>query len=145
MAARGGSNMKRFYVLLIALVLSFGSAVYLSVAEETGTTTGGPLIASPPRDCTYGPDTCIRGFVWRDAAPNDHICVRPEAREQARIDNSRAATRRNPNGGAYGPNTCLAGYVWRDAFPGDVVCVAPETRAQTNRDNSQANERKACR
>jgi len=137
--------MKRLFTLLIASILGFGSAIYLSTAEETGTTTGGPLIANPPRDCTYGPDTCIRGLVWREAAPSDRVCVRPPVREQARIDNSQAVARRNPNGGPYGPNTCLQGYVWREAFAGDVVCVAPETRSQAAQDNSQANARKACR
>ena len=137
--------MKRLLTLLIAVILGLGSTVYLSVAEETGTTTGGPLIANPPRDCTYGPDTCIRGFVWRDAAPNDHVCVRPNVREQARVDNSQATARRNPNGGPYGPNTCLSGYVWREACAGDVVCVVPKTRSQAAQDNNQANARKACR
>lgn len=136
--------MKRLFTLLLAIIPGLGSAIYLSVAEETGTTTGGPLIANPPRDCTYGPDTCIRGFVWREAAPNDHVCVRPKVREQARIDNSQAVARRDPNG-PYGPNTCLQGYVWREAFAGDVVCVAPETRTQAAQDNHQANARKACR
>jgi len=137
--------MKRLLTLLIAVILGLGSTVYLSVAEETGTTTGGPLIANPPRDCTYGPDTCMRGFVWRDAAPNDHVCVRPNVREQARVDKSQATARRNPNGGPYGSNTCLSGYVWREAFAGDVVCVTPQTRSQAARDNRQANARKACR
>jgi hypothetical protein len=95
-------------------------------------------------DCTYGPDTCKQGYVWREAAPNDHVCVTPEVREQARIDNSLADQRRSPTGGAFGPNTCSQGYVWRDAFPGDVVCVLPQTRAQAYQDNSQAAQRKAC-
>ena len=137
--------MKRLLTLLIAVILGLGSTVYLSVAEETGTTTGGPLIANPPRDCTYGPDTCIRGFVWRVAAPNDHVCVRPNVREQARVDNSQASARRSPTGGPSGPNTCLSGYVWREAFAGDVVCVVPKTRSQAAQDNNQANARKACR
>src|SRR5215469_1033627 len=32
----------------------------------------------------YGPDTCVDGFVWRDAVANDHICVSPQIRQQAR-------------------------------------------------------------
>jgi hypothetical protein len=95
-------------------------------------------------DCTYGPDTCKQGYVWRGAVPSDRVCVTPEVREQTRIDNSLADQRRNPIGGAYGPNTCIVGYVWRDAFPGDVVCVLPQTRAQAAEDNSQAAQRKAC-
>ena len=137
--------MKRLFTLIISALLALVSVIYFSLAEEVGTTTGGPLIANPPRDCTYGPDTCMRGFVWRDAAPNDHVCVRPDVREQARVDNSQAAARRSPTGGPSGPNTCLSGYVWREAFAGDVVCVTPQTRSQVARDNRQANARKACR
>jgi len=95
-------------------------------------------------DCTYGPDTCIRGFVWREAGPNDHVCVTPGVREQTRNDNAQAAARRSPTGGPFGRDTCLAGFVWREAFPHDFVCVTPETRAETAQDNSQANARDAC-
>lgn len=102
------------------------------------------VVVASAYDCSYGPDTCIQGYVWRDAAPNDHVCVTPEVREQARIDNSLAAQRRNPAGGAWGPNTCYYGYVWRDAFPGDVVCVTGQTRAQAAQDNRFAASRKAC-
>lgn len=137
--------MKRLFTFLIAMVLALVSTHYLSIAEEIGTTTGGPLKVAPPRDCTYGPDTCIRGFVWRDAAPNDHVCVEPDVRERARVDNSQAAARRSATGRPFGPNTCFSGYVWREAFAGDVVCVTPQTRSQAARDNRQANSRKACR
>ena len=95
-------------------------------------------------DCSYGPDTCIQGFVWREANPYDHVCVTGEVRDQTSIDNSLADQRRDPNGGAYGPNTCLQGFVWRDAFPGDYVCVTGETRAQAAQDNQNADSRKAC-
>lgn len=42
----------------------------------------------------YGPDTCIQGYVWRDAFSGDHVCVLPETRTQAAQDNSQAANRR---------------------------------------------------
>lgn len=85
--------------------------------------------------------TCIQGYVWRMAGPNDHVCVTPATRYQAAYDNSQASARRNPTGGPYGPDTCLQGYVWREAFPNDHVCVTPETRAQTQYDNNQAQNR----
>lgn len=85
----------------------------------------------------YGPDTCSPGYVWRQANPNDHVCVLPQTRDQAAYDNSQAANRINPNG-AFGPDTCDQGYVWREAFPGDHVCVTPETRTQAANDNSNA-------
>ena len=41
----------------------------------------------------YGPDTCINGYVWREAVPNDHVCVVPAVRAQARADNEAAPSR----------------------------------------------------
>lgn len=117
-------------ILCISFLFLFATSMVVAVASAY--------------DCSYGPDTCKQGYVWRDAAPNDHVCVTPAVREQARIDNSFADQRRSPTGGAYGPNTCIQGYVWRDAFPGDVVCVTPKTRAQAYQDNSLAASRKAC-
>lgn len=89
----------------------------------------------------YGPDTCIQGYVWREARPSDHVCVTPASRSRARADNAAAASRVNPGGGAYGPNTCRQGYVWREAFPGDFVCVTPPVRTETRAENAAANSR----
>lgn len=36
----------------------------------------------------YGPDTCISGYVWREAVAKDPVCVIPAVREQAARDNS---------------------------------------------------------
>lgn len=84
------------------------------------------------------PDTCIQGYVWREAFSGDHACVTPGVRAQATFDNSQAAARKQFGGGAYGPDTCRFGFVWREASPEDHVCVRPETRAQTWRDNELA-------
>jgi hypothetical protein len=86
--------------------------------------------------------TCRSGFVWREARPQDFICVTPETRAQTAEDNRLAASRRDPNGGPYGPNTCRQGFVWREAFPDDLVCVTPETRAQAAEDNRLAASRR---
>lgn len=115
-----------------------GSKVYC--CSSTGSTSSG-LIAS---NCSYGKGTCAEGYVWREASPNDHVCVTPNVREQARDDNAQAGSHRNPNGGAYGPDTCLQGFVWRDAFAGDHVCVTPRTRDQAAQDNRWAQARNAC-
>jgi hypothetical protein len=96
-------------------------------------------------NCSYGPDTCVQGFVWRDAGPTDHVCVTPQLRDEARADNAQSGARRSPNGGPYGPDTCSAGFVWREAFAGDHVCVTPAVRAQTANDNALSAQRKACR
>jgi hypothetical protein len=50
-------------------------------------------LASTSASAQYGPDTCRTGFVWREAYPGDHVCVRPWVREQARRDNARSGYR----------------------------------------------------
>jgi hypothetical protein len=47
-----------------------------------------------PDGGAYGPDTCLQGYVWRDAVSGDHVCVTPATRDQAAQDNSLAASRR---------------------------------------------------
>jgi|SRR5271166_1186839 len=86
-------------------------------------------------------DTCIQGFVWREASTADHVCVTPQTRTETAADNAAALSRINPNGGAFGKFTCLQGFVWREAFNGDTVCVTPETRAQAAADNARAAQR----
>jgi hypothetical protein len=91
---------------------------------------------------TVDPTTCKQGYVWREAQPNDRVCVTPAVRTQTRNENNRAADRREPNGGAYGPDTCKQGYVWREATSTDHVCVSPRVRAQAAKDNKRAGERR---
>jgi hypothetical protein len=43
----------------------------------------------------YGADTCLNGYVWRETVANDHVCVFPAWRQQARDDNAQARARRN--------------------------------------------------
>jgi serralysin len=92
--------------------------------------------------CEYGPDTCVAGYVWREAFPGDHVCVLEATRTQAANDNKLASQRRSPTGGPYGPDTCRPGFVWREASPQDHVCVTGATRAQTSNDNNQAGARR---
>jgi hypothetical protein len=89
----------------------------------------------------YGPDTCIQGYVWREAQPSDHVCVSPNIRDDTANENAAAAQNVEPGGGAYGPNTCKQGFVWREAFSGDVVCVTPGVRSQAAKDNAAAQSR----
>jgi hypothetical protein len=124
LALRGGT------ATLIAIIW-FGSASLQTVNAQDS-------------DCTYGPDTCKQGFVWREADERDHVCVGPEVREQTREEN-RLASSRLAGSGPSGPNTCKQGFVWREAFQGDVVCVTPESRAQAAGDNQRAAQRRACR
>jgi hypothetical protein len=97
-----------------------------------------PALADP---LPYGPDTCIQGYVWREARTGDTVCVTPAVRDRTAQENANPTLNRNPNGGAYGPNTCLQGFVWREAFDGDTICVTPDIRSQTLADNAAADSR----
>lgn len=110
-----------------------------------GTVGVGASQASAAADpLPYGPDTCIQGYVWREANPQDHVCVTQTVRSQTAQQNQAAAQHRDPNGGAYGPDTCVQGYVWRDAFEADHVCVTPDVRTQAANDNAAAASRMAA-
>jgi hypothetical protein len=121
------------------------SAGAQSASSSNGQAVLGALVGAFMATRTHSnpPDQCVSGYVWREARPDDHVCVTPETRRRTAIENSRAAAYRNPNGGAYGPDTCLDGYLWRNAFAGDRVCVSPESRSQAAEDNSQARGRVA--
>jgi hypothetical protein len=113
-----------------------------------GGTFAAAVLISLPLRCAlaigdFGPDTCMDGFVWREACgPSDHVCVLPQVRQQAHSDNSLASSRRQPGGGPFGPDTCKQGFVWREACgPGDHVCVTPDVRSQAAADNRAAGQR----
>ncbi|MGV0652986.1 hypothetical protein ABQE48_03780 [Mycolicibacterium thermoresistibile] len=100
------------------------------------------LVPAHAQPLPYGPDTCIQGFVWREARPGDTVCVTPAVRTRTAQENANAAQNREPGGGAYGPDTCKQGFVWREAFPGDTVCVTPAVRSEAAADNAAAGSRK---
>jgi hypothetical protein len=106
-----------------------------------------PPIEEPAEaNCDPAVGACIEGFVWRAAGPDDRVCVTPESRYLARLENAQASARRNPNGGPYGPDTCLMGYVWRDGFANDHVCVSGERRTVVAQENAAGPSRyRACR
>src|SRR4051794_8108562 len=106
--------------MLRITLAAFVAALLVGLAPATAGATG-----------DYGPDTCLEGYVWREARPTDHVCVRPAVRERTQADNTAAASRHVAAG-----NACITGYVWRAAFPGDLVCVVPSVRAQANADNA---------
>jgi len=100
-----------------------------------------PLLLSLAAAQAYGPDTCIQGYVWREAVPNDHVCVVPAVRAAARLDNQQARYRVSATIHHSGPDTCRNGYVWREATPEDHVCVLPAVRTQARADNAAAPSR----
>lgn len=90
----------------------------------------------------HGPLTCLDGYVWRQATPQDHVCVAPAVRAQTAGDNALASSRRSTTPGTFGPDLCAPGYVWREAVPGDHVCVTPATWQQVHEDNLTAGARR---
>jgi hypothetical protein len=105
----------------------------------------GPLVGAGSRAtrAAGGGDGCRQGYVWREAAPYDHVCVSPATRQQSWNENNMAASRVNQFDHAYGPDTCQGGFVWREATPSDHVCVVPEVRSQARADNAEASSRVA--
>jgi hypothetical protein len=85
-------------------------------------------------DVFWGPDSCVSGYVWREAMPTDHVCVPPATRDRTRLDNSLAPTRWF--NGPFGPHTCIGGFVWREAVAWDDVCVTLDIRTQAAQDNA---------
>lgn len=90
-----------------------------------------------PFDLAYAASPCKQGFVWREAANGDVVCVTPAERSDAKAQNANGPNNpeRNPALQHAGPNTCRTGYVWRDAFGGDAVCVTPHERSQAAEQN----------
>jgi hypothetical protein len=99
------------------------------------------LPTAPAQAQDYGPNTCLTGFVWREAFAGDVVCVPPSTRTRAKQDNAAAASRRDPSAG-YGPFGCQQGYVWREARASDLVCVTPNIRSQAKADNAAAAARR---
>jgi len=100
-----------------------------------------PVAQAPPQEAKAPEsDSCRPGFVWREARPEDHVCVTPETRQSVAEDNRQEESRRESGR----PGTCQYGFVWREAYPGDVVCVTPSVRRMTRIDNAQAQERRGA-
>ena len=104
----------------------------ICVTQEVWTRTAMDNERGPLRLWTQ-PDQCQRGFVWREALIDDHVCVEPWVREQAITDNIDAPNRSVT--GAVG-GECFSGWVWRVTVPIDLVCVTPDVRIQAEIDNA---------
>lgn len=109
---------------------------------------GGSLALSPLASAfaeDYGPNTCLEGFVWRGAFPNDYVCVQPRVREQVVKDNRDAPLRtKSWLTDVHGrpSRACRDGFVWREAGPNDQVCVLIREREQAKKDNREAASRR---
>jgi hypothetical protein len=113
----------------------------LSLASLSGIAAQ-PTVSADPQP--YGPETCMQGFVWREARSGDSVCVTPDVRSSTAQENAQSQQNVDPNGGAYGPTTCRQGFVWREAYSNDHVCVTPASRTQAANDNAAAASRKAA-
>jgi hypothetical protein len=72
---------------------------FTCVTAEARDRTAGENAAAPSlRDPggAYGPNTCIAGYVWREAFAGDVVCVTPEIRSLVRQENRDAASHRVP-------------------------------------------------
>lgn len=122
-----------------------------SATQESGQQSGGPGPGGGnPGDTGRGEatperaaDACADGYVWREAVPDDHVCVTPERREEIRAQNQDPDAHRNQNGGQYGVETCEDGYVWREAADGDHICVTPEERDKVAEENQHPDQHRA--
>ncbi len=124
----------------IAIKFKASQLVPLSVALGIVAVVLPPSAIADP--LPFGPDTCINGYVWREARVGDTVCVTPATRTQVAQQNANAGANKDPSQ-AYGPESCSQGYVWREAFDGDTICVTPAVRSSTLADNAAADSRKA--
>jgi hypothetical protein len=120
------------------IMTTFRKAAALAVGVLATGLAVSPVNAAP---LTYGPDTCIQGYVWREARDSDTVCVTPDVRDRTAQENANPELNREPGGGAWGSDTCMQGFVWREAFDGDTICVTPEIRQATWDDNAAAESR----
>lgn len=97
----------------------------------------GTLVVASSAQAQYGPYTCVNGLVWREAVPNDFVCVNGPWRTKTQQENAQGPSFRQPGGGPYGPDTCKQGYVWRETRPSDHVCVS--AKSGSRKDNRRAN------
>jgi hypothetical protein len=129
-----------------------GDDVCIPPVEKTGIDQETAAAFTTWAEDLYGADTCVPGYIWRQATPSDHVCVTATEREQVAYDNTQAAARSCGNEAvkdpgcvaaiaSYGNIACVNGFVWRGAYSGDVVCVTGSQRTQVTSDNSQASTR----
>lgn len=98
----------------------------------------GTLVVASSVHAQYGPYTCVNGLVWREAVPNDFVCVNVPTRTRTQQENAQGPSLRQPGGGPYGPDTCKQGYVWRETRPSDHVCVSVNSRGLNRLANKNA-------
>jgi hypothetical protein len=105
--------------------------------NETATCSGNACMsscASPALKCgtpycwklDYGCESCVQGYVWREANANDKVCVPGAVRSQVAQENQQYTMV---------AQVCDSPYVWREATPDDHRCVTVEIRTRTRAEN----------
>ena len=135
-------NIDRLTPPMLARALT---SALLVLAMAGPSSAGADIVPNRPCAASMNSATCKPGLVWRLARPEDLVCVHPDWRTRAAIDNTDAPN----NVGADGPDSCRvdsAGerLVWRNAFPGDRVCVTREVMTMTRSQNRDAAQNRAC-
>jgi hypothetical protein len=89
--ARNRANQYKSATLSVAVLAALGAL-------------GAPATAGAD-PLPYGPDTCIQGFVWREAGPGDVVCVTPAVRSALPSRTRRPARTASPTAVPTGPTT----------------------------------------
>ena len=66
---------------------------YVCVRTQTAQDNAAAASRVNPNGGPYGPDTCLNGYVWREAYTGDHVYVLPTTRAEVTNDNAQAANR----------------------------------------------------
>ncbi|MEU8085896.1 RICIN domain-containing protein [Micromonospora sp. NPDC049101] len=137
-----GASSLMFLAGLLTIGITASETASVSAASGGGTTFEKPAVRGAAAAFgPFGPSTCTAGNVWREARPDDHVCVDPKTRQFVKLDNRNPNQFRNPADRTYGPDTCQQGFVWREATPKDHLCVAPQVRETHKRFNESASNR----
>ncbi len=85
--------------------------------------------------------TCSYGYVWREAARWDRICVLPDARSRVAEENQSAPSRSEQTqwGDPRLPK-CKLGFFGRSAYSGDMVCVPLASAQLAANENALASQ-----
>ena len=115
-----------------------GSSGNRATVRISSSAAAGP---SNPARFVFGPNTCARGYVWREADDADWVCVTPKVRTQTLHDNASAASRRNLGGGPNGARTPAVKGSSGGTHSRATMFVRPQIRDQAGRDNARAESR----
>jgi hypothetical protein len=117
-----GSGQKSFTFKNVGACQHFGLSIQGCVKHYLGKDRCSAFAQST--FTSAGSDICASGYVWREAYPNDHVCVLTAVRTQAAADNARHQLA-----------PCPAPLVPRLARANDNVCVAAEVAKDVRGDN----------